>query len=275
MALKDQKFDILLHMQVAFRASLATLCINAKTVLGFDKVRAKEAQWLFTNQKIMAQREPHVADGFLGFAKALDVPENYRLSWCMPFEPSDLEWQKENLSCHGRYIVISPSASKAERNWLPERYAAIANYANDKGFCVVICGGPTVMEKALVKKIESYCHFEPINLVGKTSLKQLLVVLKQATVVLAPDSGPAHMAVTVGTPVIGLYVHSNPKRTGPYIGEGSKSIVISCYEDLLKKQTGKSVDKNPWGKRVKGSELMSLIEVEPVMAAFNKICLTE
>jgi heptosyltransferase I len=272
--LKDQKFDVLLHMQVAFRASLATLCIKADTILGFDKVRAKEAQWLFSNQKIDPQIEPHVAEGFLGFAKALGVAKEHQLSWNMPIEQSDIDWQRENLSRHGRYIVISPSASKAERNWLPERYAAIANHANDKGLSVVICGGPTAMETELAKKIESNCHFKPVNLVGKTSLKQLLVVLKEAVMVLAPDSGPAHMAVTVATPVIGLYVHSNPKRTGPYIDADSKSIVISCYEDLLEKQTGKPVDKNLWGKRVKGSELMSLIEVEPVMAAFDKICLT-
>ena len=55
-----------------------------------------------------------------------------------------------------------------------------------------------------------------LNLVGKTSLKQLAAVLKEAAVVVAPDSGPAHIATTQGTPVIGLYGHSNPRRTGPY-----------------------------------------------------------
>jgi len=127
------------------------------------------------------------------------------------------------------------------------------------------------LEVELAKQIESNCHFEPLNLVGKTTLKQLLVVLKEACVLLAPDSGPVHMAVTVGTPVIGLYVHSNPKRTGPYIVKGSKSIVISKYEEMLKKQTGLPVQENPYDKRVKGNDLMSLIKVDQVIAAFDKI----
>jgi len=169
-------------------------------------------------------------------------------------------------------MVISPSASKAERNWLPERYAQIANYANEKDYKVIISGGATELEATLAEQIETNCNFEPINLVGKTTLKQLLIVLKEASVLLAPDSGPVHMAVTVGTPVIGLYVHSNPERTGPYIVKGSKSIVISKYEEVLKKQTGLHVQENPCGKRVKGEHLMSLIEVEPVKSAFDKVC---
>ena len=78
------------------------------------------------------------------------------------------------------------------------------------------------MEKLLAEAIISRSDFSQDedtiqNLVGQTSLKQLLAVLKLGHLVIAPDTGPAHMAVTVGTPVVGLYAHSNPKRTGPYL----------------------------------------------------------
>ena len=266
--LLNREFDILLHMQVALRASLATLFIRAKERWGFDRHRAKEGQWLFTNRRIQAQIGAHVAEGFLAFAQAIGVAKEHQLQWQMPIEPDDLRWQQAQLAQYGRYIVISPAASKVERNWLTERYAALAQHANKKGFTVVLCGGPTSVEQQLACEITTLCDFKILNLVGKTTLKQLLVVLQQAQLLIAPDTGPAHMAVTVATPVIGLYAHSNPKRTGPYL---SLPHVVSVYDDLLMQQTGQSVQDNRWGKRLKGDDLMANIQLEDVIIAFDKI----
>ena len=266
--LANRRFDILLHMQVALRASGAALCIRAKEKWGFDKQRAKEGQWLFCNRSIKTQHEPHVADGFMAFARAIGVKEEGEPKWKMPIAIDELDWQRQKFDSTGHYFVIAAAASKAERNWMPERYAAIANHAHNRGFSVVLCGGPTAMEKELANKIETHCQFKPINLVGQTSLKQLLVVLKEAKLVLAPDTGPAHMAVTVGTPVIGLYAHSNPKRTGPY---RYLEYVVSCYEEAIEEQTGRKPDNLPWGKRAKGEALMQNISVANVIECFDKI----
>jgi heptosyltransferase I len=258
--LKGRKFDVLLHMQVALRASLATLCIKAKQKWGFDRVRAKEGQWIFTNRKIQPQKDPHVADGFFAFAKAIGTPHDEVPKWNMPVPREHKDWAA-NLLGERRYMVISPAASKAERNWLIERYAEVSDYASANGLKVVLSGGPTSLEKQLAVQIENLVQQPVINLVGKTSLPQLLAVIANAEFVIAPDSGPAHMATTVNTPVIGLYAHSNPSRTGPY---HSLNTTISVYEELLKQQTGKTVNQNPWGKRVKGESLMALITVDAV-----------
>jgi len=278
--LKNTKFDILLHMQVALRASLATLCIRATEKWGFDKSRAKEGQWLFTNKQILPQNEPHVADGFWGFAQAIGVSSKLKPNWNMPVSEDDRDWcrlqlNSQRLEKNGEnnmekipYIVISPAASKAERNWLPERYSAVADHAYTKGLKIILSGGSSEMERELGEEIISAAKSPIINLIGKTNLTQLLALLASAKVVLAPDSGPAHMATTVNTPVIGLYAHSNPRRTGPYY---SQQTTISIYEELLEKQTGKSVEENPWGKRVKGEDLMALISVEPVLVSLEKL----
>lgn len=268
--LKNRKFDILLHMQIALRASLATLCIRATEKWGFDKSRAKEGQWLFTNRQVLPQTEPHVADGFWGFAQAIGVSSKLKPTWNMPVSEDDRNWCQQQINSQSidentenkSYLVISPAASKAERNWLPERYAAVADHAYTKGLKIVLSGGPSEMERHLGEEITSAAKSPIINLIGKTNLPQLLALLAKAKFVLAPDSGPAHMATTVNTPVIGLYAHSNPKRTGPY---HSQQTTISVYEKLLKKQTGKSVEENRWGKRVKGENLMALISVESVL----------
>lgn len=258
--LKEQHFDVLLHMQVAFRASIASLCIRAKTKIGFDHFRAKEAQWLFTNKKVAPLKQPHVLEGFLGFAQALGV-KTQAPTWRMPISDVDQLWASEALSSTKPIAVIAPSASKAERNWHCEGYAKIAESLVERGFDVVLCGGPTTHEKLLAEQIISLSQQPIINLVAKTSLKQLLAVLKLAHLVIAPDTGPAHMAVTVGTPVIGLYAHSNPQRTGPYLYQ---KYVVSCYQQAIEQQHKTSVDNLPWGIRAKGNQLMNAITVAQV-----------
>lgn len=266
--LANKEFDILLHMQVALRASRVARLVRAKEKWGFDRSRAKEGQWLFTNRRINAQDEPHVVDGFWGFALALGVDEERRPEWQMPINADDESWHSQTFADIKNYFVIAPAASKAERNWLPERYAQVASHAYQRGMKIVICGGPSAMEKELAEQILGNCDFEVINLVGETSLKQLLVVLKNAQLVLAPDTGPAHMASTVNTPVIGLYAHSNPKRTGPF---NFQNYVVSCYQQVIKEQTGKDYQQLPWGKRAKGEELMQRIEVNSVIEMFDRI----
>lgn len=263
-----RQFDILLHMQVALRASLATLCIRAKEKWGFDKARAKEGQWLFTNKQIPAQKQAHVAEGFMAFAKAIGVPESQTLSWKMPITEQDRSWLKATINPPQTYVVIAAAASKAERNWLAERYAAVANYIHQQGYQVILCGGPSEMEQTLARNIQAHCNFEATNLVAQTNLQQLLALLEQAQFVIAPDTGPAHMASALNTPVIGLYAHSNPKRTGPY---NSQAYVVSEYEQLLVEQTGKNAAQNPWGKRVKGHDLMQRISVEQVISRIESL----
>ncbi|GHE97071.1 glycosyltransferase family 9 protein [Thalassotalea profundi] len=258
--LKGHKFDVLLHMQVALRSSLASLCISAKVKIGFDRSRAKEGQWLFTNSKIAEQSHPHVLDGFMGFAQAINVPIQPP-KWQMPIDDEDMLWASEQLLSDKPIAVISPAASKAERNWHSEGYAKVAEHLDALGFSVVICGGPTTQERLLAEDIMSRASITMTNMVGKTSLKQLLAVLKLAHLVIAPDTGPAHMAVTVNTPVIGLYAHSNPHRTGPY---NYQHYVVSCYQAMVQQQYGKVLAKLPWGIRAKGAGLMNAITVEQV-----------
>lgn len=253
--IKHRKFDVLLHMQVALRASFASWCINAKVKIGFDSKRAKEGQWLFSNKKISPQNQPHVLDGFMGFAQAIGVKAE-QPTWDMPIGQENELWASEVLATNSDkpIAIISPAASKAERNWHAEGYAKTADYLATLGFQVVICGGPTTLEMLLSTEIITLSKTNILNLVGKTNLKQLLAVLKLAHLVIAPDTGPAHMAVTVGTPVIGLYAHSNPHRTGPYLYQ---DYVVSCYKHIVQQQYKQLPEQLPWGIRVKGINLMN------------------
>ncbi|WOH36876.1 glycosyltransferase family 9 protein [Thalassotalea fonticola] len=264
--MKGRKFDVLFHMQAALRASIASLCISAKIKIGFDRARAREGQWLFTNKKIAAQEQPHVLEGFMAFANAIGV-KTEAPHWLMPFGESERAFAKDSIPQDKFYVVISAAASKAERNWQPEKYAQAAEYLSEKGYHVVLCGGPGALEVNLGEDIIKHANVELINLVGKTNLKQLMAVLESAKLVIAPDTGPTHMATTVETPVIGLYAHSNPKRTGPYTCQNN---VASVYEECVLEQRGKPSTQLPWNTRAKG-ELMHRISFEMVKEQIDNL----
>src|ERR1700722_1599340 len=72
-ALRGRRFDLLLDMQLSFRASLVSSLINAPIKLGFDRQRARELQWWFTNATIAPASSEHVLDSLMGFARACGI----------------------------------------------------------------------------------------------------------------------------------------------------------------------------------------------------------
>lgn len=106
------------------------------------------------------------------------------------------------------------------------------------------------------------------DLIGHTTLKQLLALLERTGLLLAPDTGPVHMAVALGVPVIGLYCHSNPRRTGPY---HYREYVVNHYDRLCEERRGAPWQQLPWGGRIKGHGLMAGIRPEEVVAMFERV----
>lgn len=141
----------------------------------------------------------------------------------------------------------------AYRNWHVAGYAAVADYAIEKhNMQVILTGGPSKIEKQYGFDISQMVKHPVSNLIGQTSLKQLLAILDQAHAVIAPDAGPAHMATAVNTPVIGLYATTNPDRARPYL---SADYTINHYPQAVQDKYGKTVDEVPWGTRVRDEAL--------------------
>jgi len=267
--LGDSQFDMLFVMQVALRANILSRSIKAKTRVGFDWERSKELHWLFTNHRIKKRKHAHVLEGFMGFAETLGVNTDEAPKWNIPVSDTDKRWVTEQLSTLQKpFVVVSPAASKAERNWLSQRYASIIDYLHSKELQVVLGGGPGPLDKQTSEEITQHTDNVALNLVGKTSLKQMLEVLSRAEFVIAPDTGPAHMATTQNTPVIGLYAHSNPLRTGPYL---SLKYCVSVYEKCIEQQKGKPWQDLPWGIRAKGSDLMQHIDEDDVKHKIDRL----
>jgi len=157
--LAGRHFEVLLHMQLALRASLVAASVSAAVKLGFDRPRARELQWLFTNARIAARTREHVLDSFFG-------------------------------------------------------------------------------------------------------------LLARARVLLSPDSGPAHMATTVGTPVIGLYAATNPARSGPYL---SRRWCVDAYRQAARTFRGCEPDQLPWTHKIEEPGVMDLVQVDEVTGKLDEL----
>jgi heptosyltransferase I len=269
--LGDTRFDVLLHMQQALRASVLSLGVKADVRLGFDKARAKDAQHWFTQHQLPAHPRAHVLETFMDFARALGV-EDDRLEWDLAIPPEAYR-EARLISGEAPYLVINPCSNvrlRNFRNWSVEGYASVIEHAwVQHGLKSVLTGGPGPLERDTGVQIQALCQpGSVINAVGDTSLKGMLALIDRARVAIAPDTGPIHMANALATPALGLYATSNLHRTGPYQW---REFVVNAYPEAVRTYLDKSVDDLAWGQRVRHPDAMLLIKADEVIARLEAL----
>lgn len=268
--LAARRFDLLLDLQLSIRASLVSTLVRAPVKLGFDRARARELQWLFTNERIAPATSQHVLDSFFGFVRACGV-EPAPPAWRVALPASALEYADRVIPDGRPTLVISPCSSHRARNWSAERYAAVADHAaRVHAMRVVLAGGRTGLERrmgaAIVAASKATADASPaaaaiVDQIGKDTLPELLGLLSKATALISPDSGPAHMATMVGLPVIGLYAATRTARAGPYY---SRQWCVDKYDEAAHMIFGKPADRIPWTEKIERPGVMDLIGVNEV-----------
>jgi ADP-heptose:LPS heptosyltransferase len=103
------------------------------------------------------------------------------------------------------YVVVHPGASVPARAWAPERHAELVAALADAGWNVAVTGSRS--ERALTARVAGD---RARDLGGATDLAQLAAVLEGAAAVVVGNTGPAHLAAAVGTPVVSLYAPTVP-----------------------------------------------------------------
>ena len=251
-------FDVLLAMQASLRANLMYPLIRAKRKIGFDAIRAKDAHQWFVCESIPF-KEQHLLESFLSFADTIGADTSQTPSWQLDISQEYYDWV--DVAVSQPFITINPAASKVERNWPVENYIRLIQQLQSKyaAFQIVLTGGPndTVLTSHIAEQTGA------ISIAGKTTLKQLAALLDKAALLIAPDTGPAHIATAMNTPVIGLYAVITAKLSGPYL---SQHLTIDKYPQAVKTYLHQDPNSIKWGTRVHHSKAMSLIDVEEVMA---------
>jgi heptosyltransferase I len=263
--LRGRRFDALLQMQVALRSNLLSLGIKADQRIGYDRARSKDLHGLVINQRIPARNGEHVLDAIGSFCEPLGLKQS-QVRWNIPIPDEALAWAAEQLPGDTPTLLVSPTSSHALRNWRAERYAAVIDHANARGWRVALVGGPSADERAMADAVLASCRHPPLDLTGKDSLKKLLAMLGRAQMLLSPDSGPMHMANAVGTRVLGLHAASNPDRSGPY---SDRRWCVNKYDEAARTYLGKPASDIAWGSKIEKPGVMDLIGVDDVIERFE------
>ncbi len=227
--LRARAFDVVLNLQVYFKAGVITGFANAPVKLGFDLARARDLNWLFTTHRVHARAMQHVQDQYLEFTDWLGVPHE-PVTWNLgPWNDAEREWQRDFLARFDRPIApIVVATSKPQKDWLPERWAQVCDALHgDFGLQPVLVGARSPRELHAEHVILEQARTKPVSALGQGGLRGLVGLFDAAALVLSPDTGPLHVSVALDRPVISLIGYSNPKRVGPY--RKFRDLMIDAY----------------------------------------------
>jgi heptosyltransferase I len=214
--LRRRRVDLTLNFNVYFKAVWPTLFSGGPVRVGFDRDRARDLTWLTANVRLPRRRRRHTQDMFLEFLEFLDV-EARPLEWRLrPTFDERAEARRFFRRFHRPVAAIVPASANPKKDWVPTRWAGVIDALDrDFGFDTMILGGPSDRERAIVRGILDAAETEPVVAMGD-GIRPLLWRLHGSALVVAPDTGPVHVARAMDVPVVGLYGHTNPWRVGPY-----------------------------------------------------------
>lgn len=242
--------DLTLNLNVYLKSVWPTLLSRAPRRIGFDKGRSFEGVWLASNERLAPRPRSHTADMFLEFAERLRVPVTAP-EWRIRFSHAERDAQKRFFAQFGGRPVatIVPATATIKKDWLADRWARVAEILErEHGFAVALAGGPGEREQAIGREIVARSKAAIIWAMSD-SVRRLAYVIDRSSLVLAPDTGPVHIARALEVPVIGLYGHTNPWRVGPW----------RAYQDLwVDRYTEPGAEPDPADRTPKWDRMPSI-----------------
>ncbi|HEX5438639.1 MAG TPA: glycosyltransferase family 9 protein [Gemmatimonadaceae bacterium] len=254
-ALRVREFDLVLALQDYFKAGLIATFAHTGVTLGLDRGRARDLTWLLTSHHVPPHSPQHVQDEYLEFLAPLGIPAE-PLEWHLGPWPDERAWQAQFTSAIDRPIAaLVVGSSRPEKDWLAERWAALADALYvDYGLQPVLVGGRSPREAATERTVlhRSGAHARSAL---DSGLRRLVSILDASALVISLDTGPLHMAVALGRPVISLLGYSNPMRTGPY--HAYHDLMVNAYGGMWNGAT-LATDRRPG--RMARIEVQGVIE---------------
>ena len=254
--LAGRRFDLTLNLNVYIKSAWPTLLSRAPHRLGFGRDRAMEGTWLAANHHLLPGPRAHTQDLFFEFLAHLGLPIPRPPQWRIPFTDEERRAQADFFApLRDRPIVaIVPASANAKKDWLADRYARVVDaLERDFGYRTMLIGGPGAREQAIAREIVERVEAKPVWALGD-SVRRLMWLIDGAQLLIAPDTGPVHIARALGVPVVGLFGHTNPWRVGPY----------RAYEELwIDRYTepGEPPDPSNWTPKLGRMEQITVDDV--------------
>jgi heptosyltransferase I len=208
--LRGRDPDLTLNLNIYFKSVFPTVLSRAPVRVGFDRGRARDLTWLFANRRLPQRPRAHTQDMFLEFLDLLGI-EAEPLEWRLEPTAEERERQAEFFHRFDRPVAaVVPATANPAKDWLPDRWAAVID-GLERDFAIL-----------------SAAESRPVVAMGD-GIRPLLWRLHGSALVVAPDTGPVHMARAMDVPVVGLYGHTNPWRVGPY--RRYQDLWVDAYTD--------------------------------------------
>lgn len=226
--LRADRFDVALDLQGLLKSGLVTAATGAPLRLGFATRRLREPlSALFTNRRVTPPPGArHVIAQYLALLEPLGVTEpkvEFSLPWNAAAEArADGLFAAAGLRPRQRVVVLNPGAGRPRKRWPVERFTELAGRLTREAYArVLVVWGPGEQDAAMA--IAGEGPSRRATLAPPTDLDELIAILRRASVVVAADTGPLHLAAALGTPCVGLYGPTSAERNGPY-GAGHRAL---------------------------------------------------
>jgi lipopolysaccharide heptosyltransferase I len=259
--LRAARYSCAIDFQGLYKSALLARLSGAPRRVGFAAPAVRErGATIFYTERILpsaAHAVSHVVDQCLALATHLGASlptRNFAAMFPIRLPPRAENYVTAALVRFGQteYFVLSPGGGWKSKCWPAERYGELHRRLTLRLGCRgVVSFGPG--ERALAEAVRAAAG-EPQPLLLEMDVPQLAALLRHAKVFIGGDSGPLHLAVAMGAPVVGIYGPTDPARNGPY-----------CAADIVVRNAGPAETTHRRGTTI--SPAMLSISVEQVEAA--------
>jgi heptosyltransferase-1 len=224
--LRRARYDVALDLQGLLKSAVLARLSGASRVIGFpaDLLRERAARFLYT--ETAGDVAPHVIHKNLSMLKAVGIR--------MPEIEFPLEDRNPAIANEGRarlaipegapFAIINPAAAWPNKRWPPVYFAEVARgLAERVGLRSLVLWGPG--EEQLAQNVVTAANGAAV-VSPKTTVADLVSLIKAAALMISGDTGPMHIAAASGTPLIGIFGPTDPQRNGPWAED---DLVASRY----------------------------------------------
>ncbi|MDR3688372.1 MAG: glycosyltransferase family 9 protein [Fimbriimonas sp.] len=212
----DEPFEAALDLQGLLKSALCIARAKAKSKVGYHWQR--EGSWLFSGKIIPDPSSLHVVDQYVDVARAVGGVMD-RAKFALAPKDEDLASVRSKLTergIHDRFWVVNAGAGWASKRWAPVSFSAVIDGIVNEGLPVVLIGGKAGSDHSVAEAVIAGCKSKPANLLGETSVRELVALIGLCSGHLGGDTGSTHLAAAMDRPAVGLYSITRPERSCPY-----------------------------------------------------------
>ena len=204
------EFDAAFDLQGLWKSGAIVGASRAKRKLGYHWQR--EGSWLFSQRVRPDPTSLHVTDQYVDVVRVFGA-ECDRAEFGLKPDAGDAAKVRALLP-HGEFVVCNAGAGWTSKRWPAAHFATLANVLHEKGLRAVFVGAGA--DRAAFDEVRAAGAANAFDLVGRTSVRELVALVSLARGHVGGDTGSTHIAAALGVPAVGLYSVTRPERTCPY-----------------------------------------------------------